>query len=62
MVLGIRSLITTPGMFGMDGSFADHNVFLNDLSKFLGIIATTFDYLPVLVMYLQQNVLAETLF
>ena len=26
-VLGIRSLITTPGMFGMDGSFADHNVF-----------------------------------
>lgn len=51
MVLGIRSLITTPGMFGMDGSFADHNVFLNDLSKFLGIIATTFDYLPVLVMY-----------
>ncbi|BDP74092.1 hypothetical protein EfmAA96_18770 [Enterococcus faecium] len=34
MVLGIRSLITTPGMFGMDGSFADHNVFLNDLSEF----------------------------
>ena len=44
MVLGIRSLITTPGMFGMDGSFADHNVFLNDLSKFLGIIATTFEF------------------
>lgn len=51
MVLGIRSLITTPGMFGMEGSFADHNVFLNDLASFFGIIATTFDYLPVLVMY-----------
>ncbi|WEV45710.1 PTS transporter subunit EIIC [Streptococcaceae bacterium ESL0687] len=51
MILGLRSLITTPGIFGMEGTLADKSVFLNDLASFFGIIATTFDYLPVLIMY-----------
>ena len=51
MILGIRSLLTTQGLFGMAGSLADKSAAVADLVNFLGIIATTFDYLPVLVMY-----------
>ena len=35
----------------MEGSLADHSEFLKNLASFFAIIATTFDYLPVLVMY-----------
>ena len=51
MILGIRSILTTQGLFGMEGSLADKSTTIADLAKFLKIIATTFDYLPVLVMY-----------
>lgn len=50
MILGLKSLLTTQLGF-MNGSMAEEWVWANDLASFLGIIATTFDYLPVLVMY-----------
>lgn len=51
MILGIKSVLTTQGLFGMDGSLADANVMVKDFASFLSIIATTFDFLPLLVMY-----------
>lgn len=51
IIIGIKSLLTAQGLFGMEGAIADKSVFLANFAEFLGIIATTFDYLPVLVMY-----------
>lgn len=51
IIIGLRSLITTEGLFGLEGSLASQSVFLASMADFMGIIATTFDYLPVLVMY-----------
>lgn len=51
MILGLRSLLATPGMFGMTKSLADQSVYVGDFCKFLNVIATTFKILPVLVMY-----------
>jgi PTS system sucrose-specific IIC component len=50
MILGVRSILTTP-MLGMSGSFADNSILVRDFASFLNVIATTFKYLPVLVMY-----------
>lgn len=51
IILGIRSILTTPGMFGLTGSLATNYVYAKSFASFLNIIATTFKYLPVLVMY-----------
>lgn len=51
MILGLRSLLATPGMFGMTKSLAEQSVYVGDFCKFLNVIATTFKILPVLVMY-----------
>lgn len=51
IIVGLKSLIVANGLFGMEGSLADHSEFLKNLASFFAIIATTFDYLPVLVMY-----------
>lgn len=51
IIIGLKSLIVANGLFGMEGSLADHSEFLKNLASFFAIIATTFDYLPVLVMY-----------
>lgn len=51
IIIGIKALLVTDGLFGMEGSFASRSVFLGSLADFMATIATTFDYLPVLVMY-----------
>ncbi len=51
IIIGIKSLLVTDGLFGLEGSLASHSVFLASLADFMAIIATTFDYLPILVMY-----------
>lgn len=51
IIIGIKALLTAQGLFGLDGAFVDQSPFLNSLADFMGIIATTFDYLPILVMY-----------
>ena len=51
MILGLRSLLATPGMFGMTKSLAQQSAYVGDFCKFLNVIATTFKILPVLVMY-----------
>lgn len=50
MILGLKSLLTTQFGF-LGGSMTDEWLWANDLASFLGVIATTFAYLPVLVMY-----------
>lgn len=51
IIIGIKALLTAQGMFGLEGSLADQSKLAADVADFLGIIATTFDYLPILVMY-----------
>lgn len=51
IIIGIKSLLMADGLFGMSGSLADKSVFLANTADFFRIIATTFDYLPILVMY-----------
>lgn len=51
IIIGIKSLLTAQGLFGMEGALTDKSTFLASLADFFGIIATTFDYLPILVMY-----------
>lgn len=51
IIIGIKSLLMAEGLFGMTGSLADKSAFLANLADFFRIIATTFDYLPILVMY-----------
>ena len=51
IIIGIKALLTAEGLFGLEGALVDHSPFLNSLADFMGIIATTFDYLPILVMY-----------
>lgn len=50
MILGLRALLTTQFGF-LGGSMADHWIWATDLARFFEVIATTFAYLPVLVMY-----------
>ncbi|MDO4325916.1 MAG: glucose PTS transporter subunit IIA [bacterium] len=51
IIIGLKALLTAEGLFGLDGALVDHSTFLSSLADFMGIIATTFDYLPILVMY-----------
>lgn len=51
IIIGIKSLLLADGLFGMTGSLADSSALLANMADFFGIIATTFDYLPILVMY-----------
>lgn len=50
MILGLKSLLTTDMSF-LGGAMADQWVWASDLARFFEVIATTFAYLPVLVMY-----------
>lgn len=51
IIIGLKALLTAEGLFGLDGAIVDYSPFLKNLADFMGIIATTFDYLPILVMY-----------
>ncbi|MGY3766190.1 PTS transporter subunit EIIC [Vagococcus vulneris] len=50
MILGLRALLTTHFGF-LGGSMAENWMWAQDLARFFEVIATTFAYLPVLVMY-----------
>lgn len=50
MILGLKSLLTTQFGF-LGGTMAEEWLWAKDLASFLAVIATTFAYLPVLVMY-----------
>lgn len=51
IIIGLKALLTAEGLFGLNGAIVDYSPFLKNLADFMGIIATTFDYLPILVMY-----------
>ncbi|EME3562514.1 PTS transporter subunit EIIC [Enterococcus faecium] len=51
MLLGIRSLFITTGLFGLEGSLADNYQWAADTASFLNIIATGLNFLPVFVAY-----------
>lgn len=51
IIIGVKALLTAEGMFGLDGALVDQSKLIADIADFLAIIATTFDYLPILVMY-----------
>lgn len=51
IIIGIKALLTAEGMFGLEGALTDQSKLIADVADFLRIIATTFDYLPILVMY-----------
>lgn len=51
MIVGIKSLLTTAGLFGMSGSLADQSRMIADFASCLNIIAATFTFLPVLITY-----------
>lgn len=51
MIVGIKSLLTTAGLFGLNGSLADQSKIIADLAACLNIIAATFTFLPVLITY-----------
>ncbi len=51
ILLGIRSLLTTAGLFGMSESLAQQNPLINDFCEFLNVICATFTFLPLIIMY-----------
>lgn len=51
IIIGLKALLTAEGLFGLNGAIVDYSPFLKNMADFMGIIATTFDYLPILVMY-----------
>lgn len=51
IIIGVKALLTAEGLFGLEGALVDQSPFIADIADFLRIIATTFDYLPILVMY-----------
>ena len=51
MILGLRALLMTEGIFGLEGTLADTYKWANDTASFLNIIATGINFLPVLVAY-----------
>ncbi|MBE6070590.1 MAG: PTS beta-glucoside transporter subunit IIBCA [Clostridium butyricum] len=51
MILGLRALLMTEGMFGLEGTLADTYKWASDVASFLNIIATGLNFLPVLVAY-----------
>ncbi|WP_455542758.1 PTS transporter subunit EIIC [Intestinibacter sp.] len=51
MILGLRAILITEGIFGLEGTLADTYKWANDAASFLNIIATGLNFLPVLVAY-----------
>lgn len=51
MLLGIRSIFITTGIFGLEGSLADNYKWAQDIAGFLNIVATGLNFLPVFVAY-----------
>ncbi len=51
LILGIKSVITTAGLFGMEGSLADKYEIIAGFAAFLTVVASTFAFLPLLVTY-----------
>lgn len=51
MLLGIRAVFNTTGIFGLEGSLADNYRWAKDIASFLNIIATGLNFLPVFVAY-----------
>lgn len=51
ILLGIRSVLTTSGLFGMEESFAQQSPLVNDFCEFLNVICSTFAFLPMIIMY-----------
>lgn len=51
ILTGVKALLTANGLFGLEGSLADQSKLVADIAEFLAIMATTFNYLPILVMY-----------
>ena len=51
MILGLRAILITEGLFGLEGTLADTYKWANDTASFLNIIATGLNFLPVLVAY-----------
>ncbi|MDU1910374.1 PTS transporter subunit EIIC [Fusobacterium sp.] len=51
MILGVKSVLTTAGLFGMDGALADKYEVIAGFATFLTVVASTFAFLPLLVTY-----------
>lgn len=51
LILGIKSVLTTAGLFGMEGSLASQYEIIDGFAKFLNVVASTFAFLPLLVTY-----------
>ena len=51
MIIGIKAVLTTAGLFGMEGSLADQNAMIQSFAQCLDVIACTFVFLPVLITY-----------
>lgn len=51
MLLGVRSIFITTGLFGLEGTLADNYKWAADIASFLNIIATGLNFLPVFVAY-----------
>ena len=48
MILGLKSLFITEGIFGLEGTLADNYKWANDVASFLNIIATGLTFLQYL--------------
>lgn len=51
LILGIKSILTTAGLFGMENSLADQFEIIAGFAAFLNVVASTFAFLPLLVTY-----------
>lgn len=51
MILGLRAILITEGLFGLESTLAETYKWASDLSTFFNIIATGLNFLPVFIMY-----------
>lgn len=51
LILGIKSILTTAGLFGMENSLADQFEMIAGFAAFLNVVASTFAFLLLLVTY-----------
>ena len=51
LILGIKSILTTARLFGMENSLADQFEMIAGFAAFLNVVASTFAFLPLLVTY-----------
>ena len=51
LILGIKFILTTAGLFGMENSLADQFEMIAGFAAFLNVVASTFAFLPLLVTY-----------